>query len=308
MRVVGYPWDIVPPVWLRGLLPVVTAGTAVFVAYLLLPLTTLAWIPLLVPAVGLSAWFGGLWPAVVAVALGLAGRFWLLDWPHDAASVLRLVGGLAVLTVAAAATLRTRRALDERAEARRIERDQLDRAQRAVAARRTAFLAHASEVLASSPDYATTLSAVANLAVPQIADVCIVDVLHDDGSFHALAVAHVDPVKAQLVRELRRIYPLDPKAPYGPPRVLRSGRSVIYTDLSDPQVMHELSGDVSQLRVSNALGLRSTMAVPLSVGGRRLGVISFAIADSQRRFVASDLVFAEDLARRAAIAIDAARP
>lgn len=262
----------------------------------------------MVPAVGLSAWFGGPWAGAAALALGVAGRLWLIDWPGDLGGGLRLVLGVTVLAGTGLAAVRARQSRDEREEVRHIAREQSERARRAVATRRSAFLAHASEVLASSPDYATTLAAVANLAVPQIADLCIVDVLHDDGSFHALAVAHVDPAKAQLVRELRGMYPLDPKAPYGPPRVLRSGRSVIYADLADPQVMRELSGDLSQLRVSNALGLRSTMAVPLLVGGRRLGVISFAIADSQHRFVASDLAFAEDLARRAAIAIDAARP
>jgi GAF domain-containing protein len=295
-------------VLLPWLLPVITAATAVFVAFLLLPATTAAWIPLMVPAVAASAWFSGLGPAVLAVVLGMLGRVWLFDLPASSGEVLRLAGGSALLVTVALLVHHTRRTRDDREDARRVQRDQADRAQRAVGARRAAFLAHASEVLASSSDYATTLTAVANLAVPQIADLCIVDVLPENGAFRALAIAHVDPVKVQLVRELRGIYPLDPKAPYGPPRVLRTGRSVIYTDLTDPAVMQELAGDQSQLRVSNALGLRSTMAVPLLVGGRRLGVISFATAESNRRFVAADLLFAEDLARRAAIAIDAARP
>ena len=291
----------------QTLFPIATAGTAVLVAFLLLPVTTAAWIPLMIPAVAATAWFAGPWSAAFAVALGIAGRVWLFG-VADVTFGFRLASGIALLAGVAILVHHARRTRDERADARRVQRDQAGRAQRAVAARRAAFLAHASEVLASSSDYETTLAAVANLAVPQIADLCIVDVLHEDGAFRALAIAHVDPVKVQLVRELRGMYPLDPKAPYGPPRVLRSGRSVIYTDLADPTVMRELAGDQSQLRVSNALGLKSTMAVPLLVGGRRLGVISFATAESNRRFVASDLLFAEDLARRTAIAIDTARP
>lgn len=295
-------------VWLQILLPVVAAGTALLVAFLLLPVTSGAWIPLMVPVVAAFAWYTGPASAALALGLGVAGRLLLFGLPTDGAGAIRLAGGTVLLVAVTIALVQARRARDDRAQARRVQRDQADRAHRAVAARRAAFLAHASEVLASSPDYETTLAAVANLAVPQIADLCIVDVLHEDGAFRALAIAHVDPAKVQMVRELRGIHPLDPDAPYGPPRVLRAGRSMIHTDLEDPAVMKELAGDVSQLRVSNALGLRSTMAVPLLVGGRRLGVISFATAESNRRFGASDLPFAEDLARRAAIAIDAARP
>jgi hypothetical protein len=298
----------VPRFLLQLLFPLVTTGTAVFVSFLLLPVTTVAWIPLMAPAVAACAWYAGLWSATLAVALGIGGRVWVFGLPEEPAIWLRLAGAAVFLVGVAVAVHQARRAGNERVHARRIQRDQASRAQRAVAARRTAFLAHASEVLASSPDYETTLAAVANLAVPQIADLCIVDMLQEDETFRALAIAHVDPAKMQLVRELRGIHPLDPKAPYGPPRVLRTGRSLIYTDLTDAAVMQELAGDLSQLRVGNALGLKSTMAVPLSVGGRRLGVISFATAESNRRFVAADLLFAEDLARRAAIAIDAARP
>jgi GAF domain-containing protein len=82
---------------------------------------------------------------------------------------------------------------------------------------------------------------------------------------------------------------------------------MIYSELPTSTAA-ETSIHPSELRVALALGICSTMAVPLLVGGRRLGVISFATTDSGRRFVASDLQFAEDLARRAAIAIDTARP
>ena len=201
---------------------------------------------------------------------------------------------------------RARQARDNREQARRVQREQANRAQRSIAARRAAFLAHASEVLGSSPDYETTLAAVANLAVPQIADLCVVDIMEDSGRFKALAVAHVDPGKAQLVRELRRMYPLDPAAPFGPPRVMRTGRSVVQAELDDASGISSVHPE--ELRVATALGIKSTMAVPLLIGGRRLGVISFATTDSGRRFVAQDLPFAENLARRAAIAVDAARP
>lgn len=289
-----------------AILPILGAGLAVLVAFLLEPITDLAWPPLMVPALAVAAWWGG-WPlALMTLATGAAGRIAALDTPFwtppawVGAWLVVQIGVIAGVNLAASAR-------DERRQARHIQREQAARAQQAVAARRAAFLAHASTVLASSPDYQTTLGAVANLAIPQIADLCVVDILQEDGSFDALAVAHVDPGKIQLVRELRRMYPLDPKASYGPPRVLRTGRSVVYEEI--PEATGALTTiNPAETRVATALGIKSTMAVPLLIGGRRLGVISFATTDSARRFVASDLLFAEDLARRAAIAIDAAKP
>lgn len=280
------------------------AALVALVAAVMQPVSTRVWGPLMLPALAICTWFGG-WRAgllTLAVGIGIRGYavypppwarpFWWTVWTAFQLSVL-------------IATALLRRAHDDRSQARRVKREQTDRAQRSVAARRAAFLAHASEVLGSSPDYETTLGAVANLAVPQIADLCVVDVLDDNGGFKALAVSHIDPGKAQLVHELRRMYPLHPAAPFGPPRVLRTGRSVIQTELDDSSGSHV---DPAELRVATALGIKSTMAVPLLIGGRRLGVISFATTDSGRRFVAQDLQFAEDLARRAAIAVDTAKP
>lgn len=261
----------------------------------------------MVPALALCTWLGGWRAGLLTLIVGSVARGVAIDPPQWERPFWWAVWTSVHVGVMLATTL-ARRSRDEREEARRVQREQADRAQRSMAARRAAFLSHASEVLASSRDYATTLGAVANLAVPQIADLCVVDVLEEDsGRFKALAVAHVDPGKAQLVRELRRMYPLDSAAPYGPPRVLRTGRSVVHAELDDSSADAN-SLDPAELRVATALGIKSTMAVPLLIGGRRLGVISFATTDSGRRFVAQDLLFAEDLARRAAIAVDAARP
>lgn len=284
--------------------PLITAAVVVWVAAVLQPVTTRVWGPLMLPALAGCTWLGGWRAGLLTLVAGIALRGAAVDPPPWARPFWWTVWTTMQVSVIVITEL-VRRAVADRDAARRVQRDQADRAQRSIAARRSAFLAHASEVLASSPDYETTLAAVANLAVPQIADLCVVDILEDNGRFKSLAVAHVDPGKAQLVRELRRMYPLDPAAPYGPPRVLRTGRSVVHEGLDDdPQD----AVDPAELRVATALGIKSTMAVPLLIGGRRLGVISFATTDSGRRFVAQDLPFAEDLARRAAIAVDAARP
>jgi hypothetical protein len=292
--------------WLRRAVPFVAAGLALWVADLLEPITNRAWAPAILPAVVAGTWVLGWRGGLLAMSLGIVGRMFLLStplWRYPGWMTSWLV--LHAMAIVVTSVARSARA--DAADARRIQREQAGRASKALAARRADFLAHASDVLASSPDYETTLAAVANLAVPQIADICVVDIVNDAGEFVPLAVAHVDARKIELVRELRRLYPLDPQSPFGPAKVLRTGQSVIHSELS------ELSGGdpsihPSDLRVALALGIWSTMAVPLRVGGRRLGVISFATTDRSRRFVASDLQFAEDLARRAAIAIDTAHP
>lgn len=291
--------------WVKAVVPLVTAGLAVLVAAVLQPVTTRVWGPLMLPALALCTWLGGWRAGLLTLIVGIGLRGVAIDPPPWERPFWWAVWTTAQLFVILVINL-LRQARDDREIARRVQRDQADRAQRSVAARRAAFLAHAGEVLASSPDYETTLAAVANLAVPQIADLCVVDILEDNGRFKSLAVAHVDPGKAQLVRELRRMYPLDPDAPYGPPRVVRTGRSIVHVGLDDATADDTV--DPAELRVATALGIKSTMAVPLLIGGRCLGVISFATTDSGRRFVSQDLLFAENLARRAAIAVDAARP
>lgn len=288
--------------WVTAVLPIATAALVAVVAGVLQPLTTRVWGPLMVPGLTLCTWLGGWRTGVLTLVISSVIRSVAIDPPQWERPRWWAIWTLIHLTTILI-TARARQGRDDQEQARRVQREQVDRAQRSMAARRAAFLAHASEVLASSRDYETTLGAVANLAVPQIADLCVVDILDDSGRFKALAVAHVDPGKAQLVRELRRMYPLDPAAPYGPPRVLRSGRSVVHAELADSD-----SVDPAERRIATALGIKSTMAIPLLIGGRRLGVISFATTDSGRRFVEQDLPFAEDLARRAAIAVDAARP
>jgi len=288
------------------LVPIVGAGIATLVSNLLEPVTDRAWAPAILPVIVLATWVAGTMGGITALVLGFAGRAVSIA-PYPWTRPAWMTTWLCLHSVAIVVTEMSRRARVDRVESRQIRRTQAARSAQAVEARRAEFLAHASDVLASSPNYATTLAAVANLAVPQIADLCVVDIVDENGVYVPVAIAHVDPAKVDLVRELRRLYPLDPKAPFGPPRVLRTGQSVVYPELPDSATT-EAAIQTSEFRVARALGIRSAMAVPLLVGGRRLGVISLATTDSGRTFVASDVQFAESLARRAAIAIDTARP
>jgi len=177
------------------------------------------------------------------------------------------------------------------------------RAQTEEAHQRSAFLGEASNVLASSLDYPTTLASVARLAVPQLADWCAVYMLEPDSSIHLLAVTHVDPAKIEWAYELGRRYPPNPSAPHGVPHVLRTGLSELYPEVPET-VLLAYARDQEHLRLLRELGLRSYMIVPLKARTRMLGALGFACAETGRRYRAEDLALAEDLARRAAMAIE----
>jgi PAS domain S-box-containing protein len=169
---------------------------------------------------------------------------------------------------------------------------------------RLRFLAEASKALTSSLDYEATLKSVAELAVPALADWCAVDVLLEDQSMRRVAVVHPEPAKVALGYELLRRYPLRVDMPEG--TVLRTGRSVLHPELTEAH-LSAYARDQGHLAVLRGLGLKSTMVVPLSARGRILGAISLVTGESGRRYDSADLALAEELARRAAVAIDNAR-
>ncbi len=164
------------------------------------------------------------------------------------------------------------------------------------------FLADASVELARSLDYEATLKAVAHLAVPHFADWCAIQLLQD-GVLRSLAVAHPDVVLESRVRELQERYPPDPDAPRGAYHVIRTGVSELIPEISE-EMLVAAAQDEEHLAAVRELHLRSALTVPLTVRGNNLGVISWVRGDDGRRFTSGDLSFGEDLARRAAVAID----
>jgi PAS domain S-box-containing protein len=197
----------------------------------------------------------------------------------------------------AASAVRTAELYDEQ---RRMRREAED------AERRASFLAEATTLLSSSLNYEKTLEAVALSAVPQVADWCGVDIVGDGGEVRRLAVAHVDPAKAEWARELGERYPYEPEAPRGVPAVLRTGRSELYEEIPDALLV-AAAKDEEHLRILRGLGFSAVMIVPLAAHGRTFGAITFVTAESGRRYGAEDLAFAEDLARRASLAVENAR-
>ena len=171
---------------------------------------------------------------------------------------------------------------------------------------RERFLSHASEVLASSLDYEQTLRRVAELAVPDLADWCSVDML-EGGQIRQLAVAHVDPAKVAYARELRERYPPSLEDPTGVGAVLRTGKREFYPTIAD-ELLVASARDEEHLRVVRELQMRSAMVVPMLSRDRRvLGAITFVAADAAGAFDEAALAFAEEFAARAGSAIENAR-
>jgi PAS domain S-box-containing protein len=172
-----------------------------------------------------------------------------------------------------------------------------------VARRQAAFIAHVAETLSRSLDYEETLTAVARLAVPEIADWCAIDIVEESGELRRLAVTHADPQKVEYARELRARFPADPNATSGVHEAVRTGRPVLVTSIS-PELLKQRIPDDERRRIVEALGLKSYMCVPIVSPGGVLGALTFVLAESGRHYTEADLAFTQDLAGRAALAID----
>jgi PAS domain S-box-containing protein len=167
------------------------------------------------------------------------------------------------------------------------------------------FLSDSSAMLGSSLDTTEVLGQVASLAVPEVADWCVVDVVAD-GEIDRVALAHHDPAVADLADELRRRYPPDPRSETGISAVLRSREAQLHPEISD-ELLRSASRDDEEYRLLKQIGMRSAMIVPMVARGRSVGALSFVSGPSGRRFDEQDLELAEELARRCATAIDNAR-
>jgi PAS domain S-box-containing protein len=168
------------------------------------------------------------------------------------------------------------------------------------------FLAEASRVLGSSMDYAQTLRNVAWAAVPQIADWCAVDLVDIDGARQQVVAAHRDPGKLTLAEQLRAREParMDPRQGLG--RVVRSGESQLYPVVTE-EMLAPAARDAEHLRLLREIGMRSVLIVALRTATRIFGAMTLVNAESGRTFDEDDLRFAEQLADRAAVAIENAR-
>jgi PAS domain S-box-containing protein len=182
----------------------------------------------------------------------------------------------------------------------------LDLSQRKQTEQRLHLLSDASTLLGRSLDYTETLESLTRLVVPRFADWCAVDMLTEEGRVERLAVAHPDPQKVEVVRELIRYNPIDLSSPTGAGRVLRTGEPLWVPEVPE-EALTAVTRSPEALEMLRTLGLRSYLCVPLVARGRVLGCLSMAQAESGRRYTQEDVRLADDIARRAALSVDNAR-
>jgi serine phosphatase RsbU (regulator of sigma subunit) len=185
----------------------------------------------------------------------------------------------------------------------------LDRVQALVAAERRAerlrLLADASGALNASLDLQAAANALTRLLVPRVADWALVQVLRD-GRLQTVSVYHSDANKLAWAWSLEGRWPTDLDAATGRPAVLRTGRSEIYPEVPD-EIVDARAVDDGYLAALRKLGIRSAVVVPLAGRSRAVGVMTLFYAESQRQYRNDDLPMLEDIARRAALAIEAAQ-
>jgi len=174
------------------------------------------------------------------------------------------------------------------------QRKQVERVQR--------FLAEASAILAASLDYRITVAAVVRLAVPVLGDVCFLDEIGEDGEIRRLEVVFADPKLRDLADRVRLLAPR-PGSQSPQAKVLESGKPLLLAELADSDLQDTPEGG----EMLRAAGLRSMIVVPLLARGQNLGALTFATAASGPHYSSLDLAFAEEIAHRAALAIDNAR-
>ena len=167
------------------------------------------------------------------------------------------------------------------------------------------FVNRASDLLTSSLEVEQTLRNLARLCVPAIGDWCAIHRPRADGSYDRVAVEHADPERLQLLLAMGDL-PKPPPERDAIIQVLRSGKSNLIEHLSD-EMMDALEVTNEQAKLVRQLGFRSWMIAPMNTHGRTVGVLTVVSGESGRRYTQEDLALVEELARRAATAIENAQ-
>jgi signal transduction histidine kinase/response regulator RpfG family c-di-GMP phosphodiesterase len=182
-------------------------------------------------------------------------------------------------------------------------RAQAARAEAEARQERLAFLAEASNVLAGSLEFQETFQNLAHLVVPRLADFCIIDIADEHGTLQQVAVAHRDPAGAARLENMKEHYPVSLASKHGGTRVFQTGESEMCCDLTE-EVLHDLFDREEDRQLIRTLNATSYIAVPLRARDRVLGAITMVNTTVQRTCGPNELSLAEELAQRAALALD----
>lgn len=169
------------------------------------------------------------------------------------------------------------------------------------------LLAAAGAVFDRSLDHRETMRTIARTAVPRLADLCVIDLIRDDGLIGDTVAASVEDAAWGRLERIRGEQPLDPAGEHPVARALRSGEAVVIEDLADPKEIEQVAQSDEHRRFIAEVGYRSGVVMPLRARGRLLGALSFLYAGEERRYDHQDLPLMHDIAERAAMALDNAQ-
>ena len=173
--------------------------------------------------------------------------------------------------------------------------------------RRNEFLLLATQVLSEVGDYREMVERLAQVSVPVMADLCLIDIQDEDGQMRRMAAWHADPSKRSLTAELRNVYPPDPAGGHPIMKVMRTGRSM-WSSFMDDGFLRATSRDDRHFAIVKTLGFTSYMTVPLRLRDAQvLGTVTLVSAGSGRRFSEKDLGLAEQLAEQVSSVVSRAR-
>jgi PAS domain S-box-containing protein len=241
-------------------------------------------------------------PQTEATQTHAPGEPAVLDWTYSCYPVVeqgKVAGVVAVIWETASASA------PEVGQLIEFERALRGRAE--TAGQRAEFLAEATTALDSSLDLRTTLRTLARIIVPELADLCLVDMMTGRGQeIRRLAVAHRDPEQESFVWDMTRRWPSAPELRRGIRRVLAEGATEFIPEVTDEVLLAAFPNPEHRERVRE-LGLSSSIIVPIRARGRTLGAITFARTGIGTRFTPAEVGLAEELTRRAALAVDNAR-
>ncbi|WP_437873536.1 AAA family ATPase [Sorangium sp. So ce363] len=226
----------------------------------------------------------------------VAGLLYLENDLLSGAFTLERLTALSLLATQAAISLEN---------ARLLSKEQSARTTAEAAERRAAFLAEAGEIISASLDHGEALSRLARLSVRSFCDWCVID-FAEGGEARRAFWAHKDPAKEPLLEELRRRYPADRHSPHPSARAWRDGGPLLLPEISD-DIIRRHAEDDGHARLIRELGTRSSVIVPLVARGQRIGMLTVVSSAPERRYGDADLALVQEVARRAAIAIDNAR-
>jgi len=167
------------------------------------------------------------------------------------------------------------------------------------------LLAETSIVLSKDMDYESRMTNLAKLLVPSLADWCAIDILDENKILQRITVAHTDPQMVEWAHEVHKRFPPNPNASAGAYKVVGTNQAE-YLPVITSEMISAIENPV-QREIIQKVGLSSLIIVPLSARGYTFGTLSFIWAESDHHYTTDDLALAEELARRAALALDNAR-